>query len=198
MFFEVAQMQRLNLFLGYPIYALTVVLFGLLLSSSLGAYLFGRLPRHRRPGHLAGVIKRVLTGTVTMLLLLGLVTVPITRHFMSSTTPVRIVVAALLVAPAGVFMGMFFPLGLRLCADRALMSLAWYWAVNGMASTCAAVYGIALAISIGFGVTYWAAVIGYIVAGTLAVRLVREPEVSSLPVPALAGDGPAANEEALA
>ena len=198
MFFEVAQMQRLNLFLGYPIYALTVVLFGLLLSSSLGAYLFGRLARVDEVGIAPGLIRRVLTATVTLLLLLGLATVPITRHFMSSTTPVRIVVAALLVAPAGVFMGMFFPLGLRLCADRELMSLAWYWAVNGMASTCAAVYGIALAISIGFGVTYWGAVLAYIVAGALAVRLVREPAVSVLGAPAVAGAGPDGSEQALA
>jgi spermidine synthase len=180
MFFESAQMQRLNLFLGYPIYALTVVLFGLLLSSSLGAFLFDRLARIEDERDARGLVRIVFGATLGVLVLLGVLTVPITHHFASHTTPVRIVVAALLVAPAGVCMGMFFPLGLRLCADRALMSLAWYWAVNGMASTCAAVYGIALAISVGFGVTYWASVGGYLVAGALALQLVREPAVSAV------------------
>jgi hypothetical protein len=190
MLFEAAQMQRLNIFLGYPIYALTVVLFGLLLSSSLGAYVFGRWVRVNDDGSARRVVLAGLGASLVLLIILGLITVPITRHLASRSTPVRIAVAALLVSPAGVFMGMFFPLGMRLVSGRNLMSLAWYWAINGMASTCAAVYGIALAISIGFGATYWCAVLAYLGAGLLALRLARarapapEPAPASAPEPA--------------
>ena len=53
------------------------------------------------------------------------------------------------------------------------MSLAWYWAVNGMASTCAAVYGIALSISMGLSTVYWVSFACYVAAVGLGIRLVR-------------------------
>ena len=46
MFVEISQMQRLVIFLGHPTYGLSVVLFSLLLSSSLGSYLTQRLSRN--------------------------------------------------------------------------------------------------------------------------------------------------------
>jgi len=39
---EIGQLERLIVFLGHPIYGLTVVLFVLLLASSLGSFVFGQ------------------------------------------------------------------------------------------------------------------------------------------------------------
>src|SRR5262249_62323814 len=41
MFVEISQLQRLIVFLGHPTYSLSVVLFSLLVSSGVGAYLSG-------------------------------------------------------------------------------------------------------------------------------------------------------------
>ena len=169
MFFEAAQMQRLSIFLGYPIYALTVALFALLLSSSVGASYAGRLYERRGPDAIAPL----LGALIPVLVVVGLATRPVIHHWESASTPVRVIVAALLVAPPGFFMGTAFPLGLRLGQQLSSMSLAWCWAVNGMASTCAAVYGIALSISMGFATTFWSSLVCYVVAAGLALRLVR-------------------------
>ena len=169
MLFEAAQMQRLNIFLGYPIYALTVALFALLLSSSLGSVVAGRVFNRRGPASLPWLLGCLLG----VLIVIGIATVPVMHQFEAASTPVRIAVAALLIAPAGFFMGMAFPLGLRLCERATSVSLAWFWAVNGMASTCAAVYGIALSISWGFTVTYWTSVACYLVAAAVGGALAR-------------------------
>ncbi|HVR03330.1 MAG TPA: hypothetical protein VMT47_14430, partial [Polyangia bacterium] len=169
MLFEAAQMQRLSIFLGYPIYALTVALFALLLSSSLGASYAGRLYERRGLDAVAPLLGALLPALV----IVGVATRPVIHHWESASTPVRVVVAALLVAPPGFFMGMAFPLGLRLGERLTSMSLAWCWAVNGMASTCAAVYSIALSITMGFATTYWTSFGCYVLAAGLAVRLVR-------------------------
>ena len=42
---EISQLQRLSIFLGHPTYALTVVLFSVLLSSGIGSMLSERFAR---------------------------------------------------------------------------------------------------------------------------------------------------------
>jgi hypothetical protein len=48
MLIETSQMQRLIIALGHPTYALSVVLFGLLLSSGAGSYLTSRVTEAER------------------------------------------------------------------------------------------------------------------------------------------------------
>ena len=79
MLFESAQMQRLSIFLGYPIYALTVVLFTLLLSSSLGASTVGRLWPN-------GAVKACL-GLLIAMAVTGVLTPAIQSSFASSSLP---------------------------------------------------------------------------------------------------------------
>ncbi len=64
MFVEISQMQRLVIFLGHPTYGLSVVLFSLLLSSSLGSYLTQRVSRADVP--LARARRRVAHGSPTV------------------------------------------------------------------------------------------------------------------------------------
>ena len=73
MFVEISQMQRLVVFLGHPTYGLSVVLFSLLLSSSLGSYLTQGLSRtdERSIGRGAAVRLALLLG---LLVIFGLVT----------------------------------------------------------------------------------------------------------------------------
>ena len=80
---EISQMERLIVFLGHPTYALTVVLFVLLLASGLGSLTTSRIPDES--------IAR--SGTVRFALLLlalalfGPLTPPITAALRGSETP---------------------------------------------------------------------------------------------------------------
>ena len=108
MLIETSQMQRLIIALGHPTYGLSVVLFALLLSSGLGSFLTESAspPRRRRPPAGAGC-----WSLVAVLAVFGAVTPAIVRWIEPMTTAVRILAAVLLLFPAGLFMGMAFPLG---------------------------------------------------------------------------------------
>jgi hypothetical protein len=166
---ESAQIVRLSIFLGYPIYALTVVLFTLLLSSSAGAFLTGALrdrPAAISAPKIALVLLAVLAAT-------GLATRPLLQAFAGADTPLRVAVAALLVGPAGVVMGTLFPLGLASAARRSGISLPLAWAVNGTFSTAAGIYAVAISISAGIAATFWAGGAAYVVAMLCLARMLR-------------------------
>ena len=161
MFFEITLMQLLNLFLGYPTYALTVTLMALLVSSGAGAMLSGRLSRPRRA--LALVV--VAVAALTAFYLFGLV--PLTTALLGLALAARVVVTVVLLAPLGLCLGLFLPLGLRTVASLGTVPreyVAWGWAVNGFASVTGAVLATLLAMAFGFHVVLGLGLVAYLVA----------------------------------
>ena len=108
MFFEITLIQKLTLFLGYPTYSLTVTLASILVFTGVGALLSDRLSLQTWRAALP------LLGAMVALTAL----LPVRAAGRSPTRcsscrwPRRIVVAFLLLAPLGVCLGMFMPLGL--------------------------------------------------------------------------------------
>lgn len=159
---EIAQMQRLVVFLGHPTYSLTVVLLTLLLASGLGSLWTQRLASDARSTS-AAVHLVLLIG---LLAGLGAATPQLMRTFAAATTPMRVLVAVGLLAPAGFFMGMAFPIGMRLASKRNPALAPWLWGINGATSVCASVLGITIALFAGIAVAYWTGVACYVVALT--------------------------------
>ena len=95
MLVEVSQLERLMVFLGHPTYSLSTVLFTLLLSSGLGSYSTGAAWFPRSLGRPA----QRLAGALIVLVLFGLLTPLATAAFASSSTPVRLTVAAAILFP---------------------------------------------------------------------------------------------------
>lgn len=158
MLIEISQMQRLIVFLGHPTYALSVVLFALLLSSGLGSYATGGLTRPDA---------KALTCLLFLLLAMlafGLLTTHAVQRFASSVTAVRIAVATGILFPLGFFMGMAFPLGLKLAARQAEDLTPALWGINGAASICGSVLAVAVAMNAGIASTFWTGFTCYIVA----------------------------------
>jgi hypothetical protein len=152
MMIEIGQLERLIVFLGHPIYGLTVVLFVLLVASSLGS-----LCSHRFGGWI-WMLPVVLT-------LFILVSPFVTREFVSASTPLRIAASALLLLPCGFFMGMAFPLGIkqaRYAHEGA--PTAWYWSINGAFSVISSVLAVVVAVFWGVTVTLLAGLIVYVIA----------------------------------
>ena len=75
MLVEIAQMQRLIVLLGHPTFSLSVVLFGLLISSGAGSFVSGRRPL------LSSLARRHLGTLVAVLAVVGLVTPPAVQCF---------------------------------------------------------------------------------------------------------------------
>jgi hypothetical protein len=162
MFFEITLIQKLTLFLGYPTYSLTVTLASILVFTGVGALLSDRLSLQtwRAALPLLGAML-ALTG----LYLFGLPA--ITDAMFQLPLAARIVVAFLMLAPLGVCLGMFMPLGLTAVSRLTTHSreyVAWGWAVNGFASVVGSVLTTLLAMTFGFAMVLLFGLAAYAVA----------------------------------
>jgi spermidine synthase len=168
---EIAFIQRFVLFLGHPTYALTVVIFLLMLSSGAGSLLS----------------RRWLSRTQMAWMPLALIIVALLADvfFLPRVLPAwvgldfeyRLLVSAMLLVPLGLVMGMPFPTGLRALAmasgsapsgetqanvkDNAV---EWAWAMNAAASVLGSVLAMVIAIQFGLNVTLACGVAAYLLA----------------------------------
>jgi len=166
---EIAFIQRFVLFLGHPTYALTVVIFLLMLSSGAGS-LFSRvwLPR---------------TDLCWIPLMLVIVTLLADIMFLPSRLAslvgmdfgYRLLVSGILLIPLGFVMGMPFPTGLRALAalpapefpagqGASDNSVEWAWAMNAAASVLGSVLAMVIAIQFGLTVTLACGAAAYMLA----------------------------------
>jgi hypothetical protein len=161
MLVEIAAMQRLNLFLGHPIYGMTVVLFCLLLASGGGSYLSSVIVPEGSALRRAALC---LTALVVVVAATGKLGPWIFARFEAATTPVRILVAVATLIPLGLSMGMAFPLGMRVASRRSSELAPWLWGINGAASVCASVVAVFVSLTSGISTAYGIGVVCYVVA----------------------------------
>ena len=161
MLIEISQVQRLTIFLGHPVYSLSVVLFSLLLSSGAGSLSTAALSEggeHRRSALVRiGLLALVLVG-------FGAITPAAVHHYESASTTVRIAIAVAILLPIGFFMGMAFPIGMRRALREAPSIAPWLWGVNGAASVCASVLAVVIALGAGISAAFWAGTACYVIA----------------------------------
>jgi hypothetical protein len=157
---EVAQLQRLSIFLGHPTYGLTVVLFSVLVFSGIGSLLTERFLRADR----AVTLIAPLVALLAALLVFGLATPAVIEAAESATTPARIATAVALLAPLSLLMGMPFALGMSAAAARPGTPRAFLWAINGATSVCASVFGVVIALFLGINAAFWAGALAYVLA----------------------------------
>jgi hypothetical protein len=159
MLIEISQMQRLIVFLGHPIYGLSVLLFALLLSSGIGSYSTQKMKNFGKR-----VFPMRLMVLLSMLVLFGLVTSRILGASQGLSTPMRICVAIGILFPIGFFMGMLFPMGMRLASERSAGLTPWLWGMNGATSVCASVLAVVIAISSRISTAFWTGFLCYLIA----------------------------------
>lgn len=175
MFVEISQMQRLIIFLGHPVYGLTVVLFSLLLSCSLGSYHTKRI----REAELAAGGRNRLAVLLVILAAFGFFTPQITSAFQGGSTPLRILTSAGILFPLGFFMGMAFPLGINRVPASLRHLTPWLWGVNGAASVMASVLAAVIALNWGIAASFWTGFWCYVIAGVSWIWASRKaPAVS--------------------
>ena len=193
--FEISLIQRFVLFLGFPTYALSVVLSSLLIFTGIGSWLSGRWQIARR-----GLALDLAVATVLMVVsafalqsLLG--------HLIGLPFTARVVLTVALLAPFGITLGMAMPVGLGRLSALSEGSIPWAWGVNGFASVFGASIGIFIAIEWGFIISTIVAAVFYLGA-FLHATLGRWPTPSDASAvasgaPAGATDGIAPGEHAV-
>jgi hypothetical protein len=154
---EVVLIQRFVLFLGFPTYALSVVLFTLLIFTGVGSLLSARAEREPRRALVAALASACLLVAAGAFLL-G----PLLRALIELPFGARLVLAVVMLAPLGVLLGMAMPIGLRRLAGLYPAGVAWAWGVNGITSVLGSVLAILIAIGFGFTVTTLAGLACYL------------------------------------
>jgi hypothetical protein len=146
---QVALIQKFVLFLGHPVYALTVCIFSMLISSGFGSFFSRRFARDT-----AGVRLRWILGLVALGVgVLALIVSPISEAGVGLPLPLKLLITALLIAPVGFLMGMPFPTGLSRLEERFPQAVRWAWSLNAAASVMGSAVAIFLAIYLGLRFT---------------------------------------------
>ncbi len=163
---EVATIQKSILFLGHPVYALTVVLFSLLLWSAIGSRLSGRFAEPE----LSGILPRLLAVVAALVVTYVIGLAPIFYRLAHLDLSLRIAVTVTLLAPLALAMGMPMPTAIRILAREAPEIIPWGWGVNGAASVVGSVSALAFALLLGFNQALLVAAMLYVTAAVLVRR----------------------------
>jgi hypothetical protein len=180
---EITFVQRFVLFLGHPIYAITVVIFLLLLASGAGSLISRQWQAQKWSLQLplAGIAVALSVYTFA---LPGLLAAGVGLPF-----AVKLLVSAAILVPLGLVMGMPFPTGLRALAQAVPdrhdgrpmpaqvtplgpgsgdSAVEWAWALNAASSVLGSVGAILIAVNFGLRITLAASVVAYLGAWALA------------------------------
>jgi hypothetical protein len=161
---EISLVQKFTLFLGHPVYALAVILFSLLLFSSLGSYLTGRLEEN----YLARSGQRAIAAIWVVVLLYIAVLPFFFYNYVGLPLPAKIVMAIVFLIPLALVMGMPMPIGIRLANREEAALIPWAWGVNGATSVLGSVTTFIMAIALGFN---QALVVGLVIYALAAILL---------------------------
>ncbi len=166
---EITLIQRFELFLGFPTYALSVVLFALLIWTGSGSLLAGQVRNPRRALTSALAVACVLMATSAFELR------PLLAALIGLPFAARILVTVGLLAAGGSRWEWPCPLASGDSPRCTPRGVAWAWGVNGIASVVASAGAITVAIVTGFPIATLVALLCYL--GALAhVRLSAWPQ----------------------
>ena len=157
---EIVLSQKLVLYLGHPVYALSLVLFAMLLFSGVGSVV-----AHRQS---EGWRRRMVVLFPFVMALLLIVMPPLTNATLHYPFLWRAAIAILCSGGLAFFMGIFFPTGLYRAEDRAV---PLYWAVNGFFSVVASAAAVLMSINLGFMAVLVTALGLYIIAAAMMTYL---------------------------
>jgi len=148
MMIEIGLLQRMSVFLGHPVYSLSVLLFTLILATGIGSFVSEVLPLDSRPRFL---IWALFTAAYVAALPHWLPRIFLA--FDSANLLTRAVLCVISIAPAGLLLGFGFPTGMRLISAIDPRPTPWFWGINGAAGTLASTVAVASSISFGIGTT---------------------------------------------
>jgi hypothetical protein len=164
---EIVFIQRFLLFLGEPVYTFAVVLAGLLGFTGIGSWAVGRLDANHRVS---------LMCIIPAILLVLLVTATSSSWIFTSTLGLplhwRIAIVVAMLAPLGTFLGMPFPIGLRIVANEAPAFIPWAWGVNAFFTVVGSIAASILGMAFGFTAVLAVSGACYLTA-LLAMTMVR-------------------------
>jgi spermidine synthase len=173
---EVALIQKFVLFLGHPTYALTVVIFSMLVSSGIGSFASRTLI-----GRDEGRLIKVLGSAALLVALLAAVVGPLLTALIGLPVGLKMAITVALIAPLGFVLGIPFPTGLARLEQWHAPSVRWAWSLNAASSVLGSVGALVGAIYLGLVQTMIAGALFYFAALAVIARV--RPETPSVHEP---------------
>ncbi len=149
-------MQKFILFLGHPVYSVTWIIFSMLIFAGLGS-------RASQKINLSAIWLNCFIFALIISFLLFY------AFFLTSILAIgqglplwgRQIFIAFLTGILAFFMGMPFPLGTRLWAEKAPNLVPWGWSVNSCTSVLGAIFPVIIALGWGFQKVFFVAAFLY-------------------------------------
>jgi hypothetical protein len=171
MMVEIGLLQRMSIFLGHPIYSLSILLFTLILATGIGSLLSDRLKLNNR---VRFFVWAVMTGCYLIGLPLWLPNILLA--FDSATLLARAILCIITIFPAGLLMGFGFPTGMRLITSIDRKPTPWFWGINGAAGVLASIAAVACSIALGISTTLTVGAVCYFLLVPVAFVFIWSPE----------------------
>ncbi len=145
---QVALIQKFVLFLGHPTYALTVIIFSMLLSSGCGSFASKRLV-----GSNTRRLMHTLLAIIAADILISFIVSPIAGWGVALPFPLKVITTVAVISPLGFAMGIPFPTGLSLLEKAMPQAVRWAWAINAASSVMGSAAAMFFAIYFGLQLT---------------------------------------------
>lgn len=144
MLIEIILIQRFTLYFGNVIYAAALVVCLMLVSSGFGSLVSqGITPKPYRIFLIVSII--IISFIIYALFLSGWL-----RTTIGFSLTAKIILSFVWIAPPAFFMGMPFPLGLKMLSSSNEAQVPWAWGINGVFSVVSAVLATIIAVELGF------------------------------------------------
>jgi spermidine synthase len=144
MLIEIILIQRFTLYFGNVIYAAALVVCLMLVSSGFGSLVSQKItPKPYRIFLIVSFI--IISFIIYALFLSGWL-----RTTIGFSLTAKIILSFIWIAPPAFFMGMPFPLGLKMLSFSNESQIPWAWGINGVFSVVSAVLATIIAVELGF------------------------------------------------
>ena len=170
MFIEIPLIQRLILFLGHPVYAFSIGLLSLLVSSGLGSLASGMMERRNGRFILIALFSLIASAALLYAYLLP----PLFSSLAGIKPLFKLLFACIFIFPLGFLLGMPFPIGISRLGERFPSQVPWAWCMNGCASVVSSIGAVMVALREGFGFVFTCAALSYL-AALLCLMALRFP-----------------------
>jgi hypothetical protein len=171
MMVEGPAIQQLTVYLGHPIYSLSVVLFALLLCSGLGSMWAGHRLSQR---HISRYVALLFFSLTILVVLYALGGSWLLHETIKWPLPARLGISFAILGLLGLLMGMPFPTGIRWAGTQQGGIVPWLWGINGSLSVLGAVLSVTIAVHAGFRITLLIAAAIYGIAGAAMIQEVLQ------------------------
>ncbi|MCX5757921.1 MAG: hypothetical protein NTU83_05350, partial [Candidatus Hydrogenedentes bacterium] len=156
---EIIFIAKLELFMQNPLVSMATVLSIFLFTSGLGSFVFRKVAGRLSMRFFPFVVALLVAGSVYSL---GY----INEHLLGLPMLSRIMVAAMVIAPVSLCLGMFYPLAIAgLAGSGHEKAIPVTYAISTLSSVIGATYAMTMVIDLGFNNLLFQAAIGYALLG---------------------------------